>query len=70
MEGNARMSDLSDTLKAWRARLGITQAQAADVLDVPLRTYQGFEAGKTERLPVRIVEYALEHVEKNSKKLL
>ncbi|MDD3446231.1 MAG: helix-turn-helix transcriptional regulator, partial [Zavarzinia sp.] len=34
-------------LRAWRAERGLTQAQAADVLGMPLRTYHGFEGGRT-----------------------
>ena len=63
------MADVSDTLKDWRKRLGITQAQAASVLDVPIRTYQGWEAGRDFDRDT-ILRYALEHVEKNAKKLL
>ena len=33
-------------LVAWRKRLGLTQAQAADFLNVPLGTYRGWELGR------------------------
>ena len=38
----------ADQLKQERERLGITQAQAASLLDVPARTYWEWESGKTE----------------------
>lgn len=37
----------SDQLKAERERLGLTQAGAASLLDVPARTYWEWEAAKT-----------------------
>lgn len=37
----------ADQLKQERERLGITQTQAASLLDVPARTYWGWEALKT-----------------------
>lgn len=40
------MTTLREDLKAWRQRLGITQAKAAKILDVPLPTYQGWEGGR------------------------
>ena len=40
------MADVSQNLKAWRERIGVTQARAAELLDVPVRTYQGWEAGR------------------------
>lgn len=36
-----------EQLKAHRERLGLTQAELADLLDVPSRTYWEWEAGKT-----------------------
>ena len=63
------MADVSQELKAWRERLGITQARAASVLDVPIRTYQGWELGRDFDRST-ILRFALEHVEKNAKKLL
>lgn len=63
------MSDLSNEFKAWRQRMGITQARAAELLDVSPRTYQGWEAGRTERLHPRMVELALWALEKTSKKV-
>lgn len=38
----------ADYLKKERARLGLTQAQTAFVLDVPARTYWEWETAKTE----------------------
>jgi transcriptional regulator with XRE-family HTH domain len=37
-------------LKAWRARRGITQKEAAERLGVAMRTYQGWEGG--EKKPI------------------
>lgn len=36
----------SEELKRWRKRMGYTQAEAAEVLDVKLRTYEGWEFGR------------------------
>jgi len=36
-----------DTLRAVRARLGLTQTEVANELGVDLRTYQRWEAGDT-----------------------
>jgi len=63
------MADVSAELKAWRERLGITQARAAELLDVSPRTYQGWEAGR-EFDRGTILRFALEHIETNAKKLL
>lgn len=35
-------------LKAWRKRTKLTQVQAAEFLDVPLRSYQAWEQGRQE----------------------
>jgi DNA-binding XRE family transcriptional regulator len=37
----------SDQLKKERERLGLTQAQAASLIEVPARTYWEWEAEKT-----------------------
>ena len=37
----------ANQLKTERERLGITQAQAASLLDVPARTHWEWESGKT-----------------------
>jgi DNA-binding transcriptional regulator YiaG len=42
----------ADTIKAERKRLGLTQAEAAAVLEVPARTLWEWEHGKTTPLPV------------------
>jgi len=49
-------------LKAWRAKLRLTQAQAALRLRVPLHTLQGWEHGKQPSPdgPLRIAMQALE----------
>lgn len=39
--------NFAETLKAERSGLGLTQAQAAELIDVPARTYWEWEAGKT-----------------------
>lgn len=44
--------NFADTIKSERARLGLTQAQAATLLDVPARTLWEWEHGKTTPLPV------------------
>jgi len=53
---------LANDLKAWRRRLKITQAAAARLLDVPLRTYQGWEIGRAVDRPhvLRLAMAALE----------
>jgi DNA-binding XRE family transcriptional regulator len=35
-----------ETLKAWRARAGLSQSKAAALLGIPLRTYEGIEQGR------------------------
>lgn len=41
-----------ETLKSWRARLGFTQASAAEALGVPVGTYRDWEQGRwAETLP-------------------
>ncbi len=37
--------NLRDELIEWRTRFRWTQKEAAEYLDVPLRTYQGWEIG-------------------------
>lgn len=49
-----------DELKTWRAGLGFTQAQAAEWLDVPLRTYQEWEQGRQEPTQMGPVRKLLE----------
>lgn len=42
----------ADQIKSERARLGLTQAEAASLLEVPARTLWEWEHGKTTPLPV------------------
>lgn len=42
----------ADLIKSERARLGLTQADAATLLDVPARTLWEWEHAKTEPLAV------------------
>jgi DNA-binding XRE family transcriptional regulator len=42
----ADQHDWPAVLKAWRGRKGITQKEAAEVLGVGMRTYQGWEQGE------------------------
>lgn len=57
------MSTLADDLRAWRARTRVTQAEAACWLDVPLRTYQGWESGRAVERP-RVLKLAMLALEK------
>jgi DNA-binding transcriptional regulator YiaG len=36
----------ADELKNWRARMGLTQGQAAQALNTPVSTYQSWEQGR------------------------
>ncbi|HAF39548.1 MAG TPA: hypothetical protein DCG72_11235 [Gammaproteobacteria bacterium] len=62
------MADVSAELKAWRERLGITQARAAELLDVSPRTYQGWEAGRDFDRKI-ILMHALSDIENTLKKV-
>lgn len=44
--------DFAALIKSERARLGLTQAQAAEMLDVPARTLWEWEHGKTVPMAV------------------
>lgn len=44
--------DVSGELKAWRALCGFTQREAAELLGVPLRSYEGYEAGRPFPYPL------------------
>lgn len=44
------MAGFCHRLQMWRHRLGLTQAEAAHLLDTPERTYWEYEKGKTEPL--------------------
>jgi len=39
---------VADRLKEIRKKMGITQSEAAKMLDIELRTYQYYESGKYE----------------------
>lgn len=43
-------------VKTWRKKANLVQKQAADVLGVSLRTYQGWEMGSHEPLPMAMME--------------
>lgn len=66
------MQTLTDDLKAWRARLGLTQAEAARWLDVPVRTYEGWEFGRAFDRPhvLRLAIMALEKIPESREKPL
>jgi DNA-binding XRE family transcriptional regulator len=56
------MKSLAITVKEWRAGQGITQAKAAEILDMPIKTLMHIEQGrefKSERL-LRLAITALE----------
>lgn len=55
-----------ETLKAWRSRLGLTQASAAEALGVPKRTLEGWEAGRDMNHP-KLVGLACAAVSKRLK---
>jgi DNA-binding transcriptional regulator YiaG len=40
--------EFKQQLKAWRSKTNILQKQAADILGVPVRTYQAWETGLHE----------------------
>lgn len=42
---NMKLSRFSKELKAWRGKRG--QKEVADLIDVNLRTYEGWESGRT-----------------------
>jgi DNA-binding transcriptional regulator YiaG len=50
----------AETLRAWRARMGYVQTEAADWLCVNLRTYQDWEQGRCEPRQVGPVLKAIE----------
>jgi DNA-binding XRE family transcriptional regulator len=56
------MNPLPAILKAWRRSNGHTQKLAALILGVPLRTYQGWEAGR-EPEHVKLVCLAIRGLE-------
>ena len=44
-------ADFRSDLKAWRDRMGITQAEAAQMLDIPRRTLTGYESASRPAEP-------------------
>ena len=52
----AARADVSDILKAWRGNM--PQSRAAEMLGVPLKTYQGWEQGRPMPYP-RLLTLAL-----------
>ena len=60
------MPDMARKLQSWRKRLAITQVEAAELLDMPKHTYEGWEAGRNiDRR--RILELALKQIETQRK---
>lgn len=57
----------ADKLKAHKKRLGLTQPEMAELLDIPNRTYWEYESGNTEP-PEITKEGALARLEKEPKK--
>ena len=56
-------ADISSDLRHWREKFGLTQDQAASVLDVSARTYQGWESGRPVDRP-RIYRLAIKNFKK------
>jgi len=54
--------NVSELLKHWRAHTRLSQSQAAELLDVNLRTFQGWEAGRDMPYPT-ILEFAVTRME-------
>jgi len=42
-----KLMKFSREIRAWRESVPYTQREAARVLDVPLRTYEGWESGRS-----------------------
>lgn len=47
---------LKKRLKQWRKKRGLVQKQAADILGVNLRTYEGWEQGRPAPEPMALAE--------------
>jgi transcriptional regulator with XRE-family HTH domain len=47
---------LKKRLKQWRKQRGLVQKQAADILGVNLRTYEGWEQGRPGPEPMKLAE--------------
>jgi DNA-binding XRE family transcriptional regulator len=50
----------------WRQKLGLTQAQAAARLDLPLRTLEGIEQGRGFRYPSMLMATMMLHEEERA----
>ena len=48
--------------RSWRKRLGVTRQQGADLLDIPLKTLEGWELGR-EPEHKRVLVLAMRHLE-------
>jgi DNA-binding transcriptional regulator YiaG len=55
--------DIRDDLKAWRARVGLTQSEAAARLGVNLRTYEAWEMGRHSPSTADVVRLAMGAIE-------
>jgi DNA-binding transcriptional regulator YiaG len=55
----------ADELKDWRARMGWIQAQAAQALNTPISTYQGWEQGRFK--PPGLVDALCREIEASKK---
>lgn len=56
-------TDFATFSRAWRARLGVTRAEGADLLGIPLRTLEGYELGRDP--PIwRALQLAMRQVER------
>jgi DNA-binding XRE family transcriptional regulator len=50
--------NVASLLQDWRAQARLSQSQAAEVLDVPIKTLQGWEQGRETRY-ARLIELAI-----------
>jgi DNA-binding XRE family transcriptional regulator len=67
VSGGLRMlldEDFRDDLKAWRARVGYTQRQAAEALGVELRTLHNWELGRYSPSAGVALRLAMQGIEK------
>ena len=56
-------SKIGGELAAWRARLGFTQAEAAERLGINLRTYEGWEIGRHAPSTGEVLRIAMKRIE-------
>ena len=56
----------ADELKAWRSRRGVTQEEAAKLLHVPRRTYEGWECGDHEPARVELVRKVIARFDRHT----